>query len=208
MYSADPRQALLKDLGASKVDFVAGFYSTSLTEGVAEKRGMKPAQYIDIDCDLYVSTKDALGWAFRAGIAVPGTLIGYDDWWVLPCSDGTSRPLEVGEGLAHREIADRFDVEFACVAGPCAANNSFARTNQNRDPRFQRCGAHGTFGPIFVVVSIGQGRGAHGFATGDQGITAFLRESADCVGEGIRGAKKRAGVVPGRGGRKKHLGGS
>ena len=38
-----------------------------------------------------------------------GTLIGYDDWWVDPCSAGGEElhPMDVGEGRAHVEIVNK-----------------------------------------------------------------------------------------------------
>ena len=47
---------------------------------------MLPASYIDVDCDIYTGSIQALEWAFRSGVAQVGTVIGYDDWWVMPCS--------------------------------------------------------------------------------------------------------------------------
>ena len=65
-----------------------GFYSESLTPTLVQELGMKPAAYIDIDCDLYISSKQALAYMFEQKLAVPGTLIGYDDFWVNPCCEG------------------------------------------------------------------------------------------------------------------------
>ena len=86
---------------------------------------MQPAKFIDIDCDLYASTKEALDWAFKAKIAQPGTLIGYDDWWTLSCdaehlfatSDPVGHPLLSGEGRAHLEITRAYGVRFRCITG-------------------------------------------------------------------------------------------
>ena len=80
-------------------------------------------------------------------IIVPGTMVGYDDWWVLPCGKGNEAlsPLDVGEGRAHAEMAIKYDVEFMCAAGPCAM------------PKSSGCDKHNTWGPIFVVLSIGKG---------------------------------------------------
>ena len=35
---------------------------------------MKPAAYIDIDCDLYISAYQALDWALSVGVAAPGRI--------------------------------------------------------------------------------------------------------------------------------------
>lgn len=39
---------------------------------------------VDINCDLYVSTTQALGWLLSNGLLVAGSLVGYDDWYETP----------------------------------------------------------------------------------------------------------------------------
>merc|ERR1712060_694469 len=103
---------MIKTLGGpQKTKFIRGFYNESLTRTLKEERSMKIAEYIDIDCDLYISTVQALEWVFASGVAVPGTLVGYDDWWRNPCSTGMEvSPLDTGEGKAHVEIAQKYKV--------------------------------------------------------------------------------------------------
>jgi len=73
-YRADPRAKLAHEF-PGRVGFVAGFFNVSLADpGLVERRRMKPAAYLGIDVDLYGSTKEALDWAFRSGIAVPGSV--------------------------------------------------------------------------------------------------------------------------------------
>merc|ERR1711920_179701 len=60
-YAHDPRKHYTKRYGHA-IEFVAGFYGDSLTRTLAVDRGMRPAMYIDIDCDLYSSTAEALAW--------------------------------------------------------------------------------------------------------------------------------------------------
>ena len=45
-----------------RMEFVRGFYNESLTKQLADS--VHPAAYIDIDADLYISTKQALTWIF------------------------------------------------------------------------------------------------------------------------------------------------
>ena len=143
------------------VKWVKGWYNESLTDSLPKERGMVPAMYLGIDADLYSSSVTVLDWAFRTGIAVPGTMIGYDDWWVLPCQKGLKgpSPLDGGEGKAHREISEKYDVEFACAAGPCLLPESRAAYVGT----VGGCNPYETWGPIFVVQSIGQGRNRTGF---------------------------------------------
>lgn len=124
MYSGDPRELLTRRIGVFNINFVAGFYNESLAparDSALMQLGLAPASYVDVDCDLYSSSIDALDFMFRNQLIVPGTIVGYDDWWILPCGRGGEElsPLEVGEGRAHAEMTRRYDVEFLCVAGPC-----------------------------------------------------------------------------------------
>merc|ERR1719401_1555859 len=107
--------------GAEKANFVVGWYSDTLVSGLREDRGMSPAFYVDVDSDLYTSSIQALDWLFASGLVMPGTLVGYDDFWVNPCSKGGEQlhPLQTSEGRAHREIAEKYNVQFRCVAGSC-----------------------------------------------------------------------------------------
>ena len=166
MYQADPRTKLRREFaGRQRVDFVAGWYNESLTESLVETKHMKPARYIGIDCDLHVSSYAALDWAFRNRIAVVGTVIAYDDWWVLPCCDAQfadSGPLESGEGLAHEQIARRHAVSFECVAGSCL-HPSLATAC----PPLVRA-----WGAVFVVAAVHQagGGGARAYRGGGQAV--------------------------------------
>jgi hypothetical protein len=86
----------------NRVVLVPGFYNVSLTAALA--RGAPPAAYVDINCDLYISTRQALVWLFEHKIARAGTLISYDDWYEVPLGNG--------ESLAHLEVSRQFRVEF------------------------------------------------------------------------------------------------
>jgi len=70
-YRDDPRARLFEPLGGEESHgWVAGFYNESLApalDGQVARRGMAPARYIDMDCDLYESTRDALDFFFRNG---------------------------------------------------------------------------------------------------------------------------------------------
>ena len=129
---------------------------------------MRPAAYVDIDCDLFGSSMAALSWLVQSGLIVPGTLIGYDDWWTVPCvgqhsdPEGLARgrlPSAEGEWRAHVEMARRFGVSLVCVAGPC-----------RYPPRgFAECGLFNAVAPVFLVRSVGG-------ATADAGVRLSPRE--------------------------------
>eukprot|EP00933_Yihiella_yeosuensis_P079945 TRINITY_DN9335_c0_g1_i5.p1 TRINITY_DN9335_c0_g1~~TRINITY_DN9335_c0_g1_i5.p1 ORF type:complete len:132 (-),score=21.13 TRINITY_DN9335_c0_g1_i5:522-917(-) len=123
---------------------------------------MGPAFYVDIDCDLYTSAYAALDFLFANQIAQVGTIIGYDDWWTLPCrffhkknNEGKRMkrqvsPLDVGEGLAHATIAEKYGVKFRCLAGPCKPVKSMKKCNMNNN-----------WAPVFVVESISGEKSGH-----------------------------------------------
>ena len=166
----------------SQLSLVPGFYDKSLLPDLASRMGMRPAAYVDIDCDLYGSTKSALEWMLASRLIVPGTLIGYDDWWTTSCavyhsSDAvrglrgdaasvSSRKVRkdaaaiamVGEWKAHSEMAAKFNVRLVCVAGPC-----------REDPgALKRCDVFNYVAPVFLVTHVG-GAGARA----DDGMGAF-----------------------------------
>ena len=115
-FASDPRVRLKRELGReAPVHFVSGFFNESLQLGLAREFGMQPAKYVDIDVDLYSSTSQVLDFMFGSGLIRAGTLVGYDDWWSVPCRCGWGSsngappsPLETGEGLAHAEAARRY----------------------------------------------------------------------------------------------------
>ena len=63
-----------------------GFFNESLVQpGLVRQLGKKIAKYVDVDVDLYSSALEVLTFMFESGLVVPGTVIGYDDWWSGPC---------------------------------------------------------------------------------------------------------------------------
>lgn len=133
--------------------FEAGWFKDTFAEPrLATSRGMEPAAYIDMDVTLYSSTFEALDWMFSSGLVQNGTLIGYDGFWTIPCvahgdesAGDHANPLQTAEGRAHREIAEKYGVRFACAAGPCG-------TKQLPDP-LDVCTRNGAV--IFQVQSPG-----------------------------------------------------
>ena len=83
---------------------------------------MRTARYVDVDCDFYDSTLEAMEWMYRSELIVPGTLIGFDDWWTIPCAtpEGAAwQPSETGEWRAFAEMARKYGVRLQCVGGAC-----------------------------------------------------------------------------------------
>ena len=67
---------------------------------------MRPALFVDIDCDLYSSAYQGLDWMFQNRLIAQGTIIGYDDWGIRG---------DFGEKRAHREIAAKYNATFRAV---------------------------------------------------------------------------------------------
>lgn len=170
---------LAKLLGSTnRADMVRGLFSQSLAPDLACARSMKPAAYIDIDCDIYTGAWQALDWAFAHGVAQIGTVVGYDDWWVIPCSLAGKGNLmsavdifAYGEAKAHAEITRKYGVRFECVCGPCHA------TSVPSAP----CKASGSaapqascWRPLFVIRELSSLAPSHGFDMSMQNVSSFL----------------------------------
>lgn len=123
-----------------------------------------------------------------------GSVVGYDDWWVLPCGSGNSHlhPLSVGEGRAHREAAAKWNATFECIAGPCFDYSTAG--SEAKGGEAGRCGAwlrDSAWGVLFRVVSIGAQPDfevdavslsplQHGFAMGTEAVESFRAHNANC----------------------------
>lgn len=95
-------RTILRFVNDSRVNLVRGFYNESLTRTIAIERQMRPALFVEIDCDLYVSTITALDWMMTNRLIVAGTLLVYNDWR----AGGESS----GESLAHTEVCAKYNV--------------------------------------------------------------------------------------------------
>jgi hypothetical protein len=159
-----------------RVSFIVGFYNESLTPSLKSKKHMKPAKYIDVDADLYSSSYQALDWMFSNGLVQPGTLIGYDDWWVNPCSKGgeSLTPLDTGEGRAHLELAEKYSVRFRCIVGSCMPDSVGGWDG------WPTVKGWDGWGPIFQVVELGNGIADHGFRMNATDIKDFKENDSSC----------------------------
>lgn len=78
-----------------QVRITEGFYSDTLTPKLRSELQLERAAFINIDCDLYPSTLDALN--FCTPLVKTGTVIFFDDWYA---SEGD---LSRGEAQACKE---------------------------------------------------------------------------------------------------------
>jgi hypothetical protein len=95
-----------------RVEIVKGFFDKTLTPELISHLKLKPALFIDIDADLYVSTKQLLEFMTRNHLIVPGTILYYDDWGGIPEYTG-------GESLAHKEWVEKYRLvcDLLCDTG-------------------------------------------------------------------------------------------
>ena len=80
----DIARRIYTDLGRERTRLFRGFFNQSLTPSLA--LGLQPATLVDIDSDIYVSAYQALDWLFHHRLAVPGTVVAYDDWADYACA--------------------------------------------------------------------------------------------------------------------------
>ena len=101
------------------------FNETLSSPRLARDRRMRPATLVDLDADLYSSTRDALRWLLRSGLLVRGTVVAYDDFYDISCvaADGSEAYANHGEARAHFEFASEHRVAFRCVCGACSTAN-------------------------------------------------------------------------------------
>lgn len=108
LYNQDEAIRLVRERFAAwgdLVEFVIGFYSESLTKEVAQK--IKPASFIDIDSDLYISAKQALEFLLENNLLLEDCIVRYDDWNIPGIDEG-----EAGESKAHFEAVEKYGVVF------------------------------------------------------------------------------------------------
>lgn len=82
---------------------IPGFFNKTLNVETVSKYGFKPACFVNMDCDLYSSCKEALEFLSKFNLIVPGTVIYYDDWFGVEEYKG-------GESLAHLEWVKDFNI--------------------------------------------------------------------------------------------------
>ena len=119
-------EKLRQHIKYDNLSFVAGFYNESLTDELATQRHFQPALLVHLDCNLYVSTLQAMRWLLRYRLLLPSTIVRYDDWpgnmtrmsWQQQIAywrkKGREPPPDPvwGQMRAHVEVTDEFRVEW------------------------------------------------------------------------------------------------
>mmetsp|Transcript_32492 Transcript_32492/g.103966 ORF Transcript_32492/g.103966 Transcript_32492/m.103966 type:complete len:293 (+) Transcript_32492:121-999(+) len=91
-------------LGSERTTFVRGYYNESLPRLSRSAHGVsfQPAMLVDIDCDIYEGTIEAMEWLLSRGLLVPRTVVYYDDWQVQG----------EGEIKAHAELTAKYGITW------------------------------------------------------------------------------------------------
>ena len=74
---------------------IEGFFSDSLVPELYRQHALERAAFVNIDCDLYPSTRDAL--RFVTPLLQTGTVLYFDDWYT------SSGDMRLGEAGACRD---------------------------------------------------------------------------------------------------------
>lgn len=105
----DALAKLTTKVAEPRVRWIPGFFNESLTHELAQR--VSPALFVDMDCDLYSSTEQALSWLLTNRLLSPSrgvrTVISYDDWG----AGGAN-----GQSLAHRKVLERHNATAKLVA--------------------------------------------------------------------------------------------
>lgn len=80
-----------------RVELIEGYYDDVCTDALAEQLKPGPAAVVNLDCDLYASTKTALDWMTRHGLIVPGTVLQFDDYYSYGRDDDRGQPRNRAE---------------------------------------------------------------------------------------------------------------
>ena len=109
-----------KLLNKEGLEIVPGWFSDTLNCKTLEKFGEKKAGLIHIDCDIYTSTLQVLEFIVENELLVDGTLIVYDDWGAWKQAQlKENQEYDVAEGRAHKEICEKYGLDFEFVNTEC-----------------------------------------------------------------------------------------
>lgn len=103
-------------LSNKDINIVDGWFSDTLNDSLIPKFKNKKIGIAHIDCDIYTSTVEVLEFIVKNNLLCDGSLIVYDDWGAYKAS-GLSKSFEykVAEARAHKEIVEKYDLNFKLV---------------------------------------------------------------------------------------------
>ena len=70
--SASVQHKVFQYISDARVEFVTGYYNESLRATLPRERGMAPALFVEIDCDLYISSVQALDFMLAQKVRACG----------------------------------------------------------------------------------------------------------------------------------------
>lgn len=124
-----PRQEFDRTLGkharSERVIAVEGFFSESLTPALSQKLQLRRLAFVNIDCDLYESTRDALN--FITPYLVTGSLIYFDDWFSIKGDMDEGEPKATSEWLALNPSVRLVDYKNIGITGKMFIVNRVAQ---------------------------------------------------------------------------------
>jgi hypothetical protein len=101
---------ILRHVGYERVTLVPGYFNESLPSLERWVRAaMQPAQLVDIDCDIYEATTEAMEFMIQQRLLVPGSFVLYDDWDV---------DAPTGERKAHEELTRKYQIQWNAFEVP------------------------------------------------------------------------------------------
>ena len=108
-------RTIIRNIGhspAERVHMLRGFYNESLVGGrrVANRWGMRRALLVDLDCDLYTSSVQALRFVLDTGVLAPGGYVYLDDVMPWVWRDARTPPLE--QKLAFQELTTEYELQW------------------------------------------------------------------------------------------------
>ena len=106
-------RTLIKNIGyahAERAHLIRGFYNESLASGrrLARRWRMKPALLVDLDCDLYTSSAQALRFVLDAGVLLPGSYVYLDD--IMPWVWRQTKAAALEQKLAFEELTHEYQL--------------------------------------------------------------------------------------------------
>ena len=126
-----------------------------------DKQGMQPAFLLDIDCDLYSSSKQALRFMLETGLLVPGSFVYYDDYSVEQWKVPASRHPHKEERLAHEEITQEFQLQWRPLfhhryQGPVPGLEWIRQWPANNTKVMNRVLSGNNLNPVLQLLSCGR----------------------------------------------------
>ena len=106
---------IIRNIGSEspeRIHLARGFYNESLAGGrrLVSRWHMRPALLLDLDCDLYTSSEQALRFMLDAGLLLPGSYVYLDDIMPWVWRDTTTPAVE--QKLAFQQLTREYELTW------------------------------------------------------------------------------------------------